>query len=491
MIPPEILTQLRQHQVAPVTALLDIFSRGNAAVDLSDCGTGKTYVACAVVQQLRTATLVVCPKIACSQWGAAAEHFGDTISAVGYELLRTGGTPYGAWEHPPTDQDLSFYKCDCCQLTVDLEDVQPCYVHHLGIHCVSRKRAKWNYGKFAFHPSVRTVIFDEIQRCGGTNSLNADMLIAARRQGLRVLGLSATLASTPLHMRAIGYALGLFAHPLQFPIWVRKYGVRYDASFHGLHWFAGEDKQTEIMSTIRDEIIPSRGVRVTTASIPGFPEVDISAELYDLDEADKVNAIYAEMAAAIAELDERGAQFTETPLTIMLRAQQRVELLKIPIAVELAKDYIAHGFSIGIFCNFRQTIDELRVRLDCDCVIDGSPDGIRNRQRNTSAFQANVAKLILVNSAAGGVALDLHDLHGGHPRGGLVFPGYNATALKQVFGRFPRDGGKSRSFYKVMLAARTGDVKIHRALRAKMNNLDALNDADLLPENLCLTTGAY
>jgi hypothetical protein len=38
----------------------------------------------------------------------------------------------------------------------------------------------------------------------------------------------------------------------------------------------------------------------------------------------------------------------------------------------------------------------------------------------------------------------------------------------------------------VLLAAKTADVKIHKALRAKLNCLDALNDADLLPENLTL-----
>lgn len=491
MIPSEILAKLRPHQHAPSRALIDIFSQSNAAVDLSDCGTGKTFVACAVAATLKVPTLVICPKIAVTQWHQAAAHFNDTISAVGYELLRTGGTPFGTWEHRPSgDEAREYWVCQCCQLRVSLENMVPCYCHSRGLHCLVRKKSSFNYGRFTFHPAIETVIFDEVQRCGGGDSLNGKMLIAAKRQGLRILGLSATLASTPLHMKAIGYALGLFPHPRDFPRWARKYGVRYDASFYGLHWFAGADKQAGVMSAIRDEIIPSRGVRVAIKDIPDFPEVDISAELFDLDEADKITAIYAEMVDAIAALDKRIALDTETPLTIMLRAQQRVELLKIPIAVELAKGYVEKGFSIGVFCNFRQTMNELRRRLNTNCIIDGSDEGVRFRQPNIESFQSHESRVILINAAAGGVALSLPDLDGNHPRGGLVFPGYNATILKQEFGRFPRESSKSKSFYKVILAARTGDIAIHRALRAKLNNIDSLNDSDLLPENLRLTTAA-
>lgn len=446
---------------------------------MSECGTGKTYVACAVVHELKTPTLVICPKIAAFQWHEAAAHFGDTISAIGYEKLRTGRTPFGTWERMPDNDDREYHQCQCCQRKMAPDDKLPCYAHHLGIHCIVVKRKPWDYGRFTFHRSIETVVFDEVQRCGG-DSLNADMLIAAKRDRLRVLGLSATLASSPLQMRAIGYTLDLFQHPSQFLRWARQYGVRWDQAFRGEHWFKTPEQQTYIMGTIRDTILPSRGVRVTTASIPGFPEVDISSELYDLEESGRINEIYEEMFEALADLDKR-SESDETPLTLMLRAQQRVELLKVPIVVELAQDSIEKGFSIGIFVNYRQTMDELRERLKCDCFIDGSPDGVRHRQRSIDRFQTHKSSLILVNTAAGGVGLSLPDLDGKHPRGGLVFPSYSAQTLKQVFGRFPRDSSKSKSFYRVLLAAKTADVKIHKALKAKLNNLDSLNDGDLMP----------
>lgn len=487
MIPGAVLEKLHPWQRAPAQHLFDLLQAGQNCVDASDCGVGKTYTAAAIAAASQWPTLVIVPKIACAQWEQAAAHFGDTLSVIGYEKIRTGRTPFGTWEYLPTgDEDREYWVCQCCQLRVSLENMQPCYCHPRGWHCLIRKKSAWNYGQFSFSPAIKFLVMDEVQRAGGLDSLNSDMLIAAKRQGLRVLGLSATLASTPIQMKAIGYALGLFSHPRNFPRWARKYGVRFDQAFHGLKWFAGEEQQSQIMASIRDEIIPTRGARVSTDDIPDFPEVDIAAELYSLEEADQVNDIYAQMAEAIAKLDERITLDTETPLTILLRAQQRVELLKIPIACELVSKYQEAGFSIGIFCNFRQTIDELRVRLKCDCVIDGSAEGVKHRQQNIDAFQLHQSRLILVNSAAGGVALSLPDLEGLHPRGGLVFPSYSATVLKQVFGRFPRASSKSKSFYKVILAAKTGDVAIHRALRAKMNNLDALNDADLLPNNLTI-----
>jgi hypothetical protein len=59
--------------------------------------------------------------------------------------------------------------------------------------------------------------------------------------------------------------------------------------------------------------------------------------------------------------------------------------------------------------------------------------------------------------------------------------------MRQIFGRLPRVVGKSKSFYRVLFAAGTCEVPMHRAVSAKLNNLDALNDADLMPENLRLT----
>lgn len=485
-----LLDKLRPWQIEPTKHLHSLLLCGQNAVDCSDCGVGKTYVACAVMSALKLPTLAIIPKIAVSQWEAAAAHFGDTVSVIGYEKLRTGRTPFGTWEHmPPAEPRERFFLCQCCQLRVDFENYQPCHCHPVGIHCIVEKKTSWRYGKFTFHPAVKFIIFDEIQRCSGLDSLNADMLIGARRQNLRVLGLSATLASSPLQFRALGYVLGLFSSPRDFVPWAARFGVRYDPQFGGLHWFAGAEKQLGIMRDIRASIIPARGVRVSTDDIPGFPEVDIQAEIYDVDNHEQIRAAHEMMAEALARVADRASRYAATELIEVMTGHQRTELLKVPLAIELAQDFNNKGYSVGIFVNFRQTMEELSARLKCDCIIDGSPAGVKNRAASIEAFQSGASRIILINSAAGGVALSLPDDTGDRPRAGLVFPGYSAERLRQVFGRFPRANSKSRSLYRVLLAAKTGDIKIHKALRAKLNCLDALNDDDLMPENLTIAAG--
>lgn len=490
------MERLRPHQRGPSLALEDIVRQFRSGVDLSKTGTGKTYTAASVASSLGEPTLVVGPKIAQATWEKAAAHFGDSFSYLGYEKLRTGRTPFGHWDNPDPKTTIS-YRCQCCQCEVDIENPQPCYCHPVGIHCLETVKRRAKYGKFTFHPAVKMVIFDEVHRCNGRDSLNADMLIAAKRQGIRTLGLSATAACSPLNMRALGYLLDL--HSLDadrlgtnpkpsFYRWAAKHGCVRDPRFRGWKWLVGQERQKEIMLQIRAQIIPDRGVSVDWSDIPGFPTCQISAELYTLDNPEDIDGCYHEMAAAVEAHNLKSAndRDPEHPLTKILRARQKVELLKVPIFTELAEDYLAQGLSVVIFVNFRQTIDELFKRFPEWRVIDGSRESVKNRNEYVELFQENQIPGLIVNSDAGGVALSLHDLVGNHPRCGLVSPSFSAAAMRQVFGRLHRDGGLSPCFYRVVFADKTVEVPIHRAVAPKLNNLDSLNDGDLTPENLML-----
>jgi len=511
---------LRPHQIEPVDALDEILRGYQSAVDLSDTGVGKTYVAAAVAARLRLPTLVVCPKIVITAWHRAASHFNDTLSVINYEALRTGRSPFGYWKKCPSgiSQRDSYYICQCCQRRVDFENFSPCYCHPNGIHCVDIKKMPQVLGDFVYHDAVKFVVADEVHRCGGIDSLNAEMLIAAKRQNIKVLGLSATAALSPLGMRALGYNLDLHGDKYEIPVfpkhqipvfansvkfiedapgfihlsrlpnfyqWASRYGCRRDQRFHGFKWVVGADKQVEIMREIRDSIIPARGVRVRVQDIPGFPQRDITAELYDINKPEQIDALYAEMAAPLQRLAETmaGDKAPDNPLTRELRARQRIELLKVPACAELASDYIDKGYSLGIFVNFRQTLDELCSRFpDSLAIYGGQPDGERESQ--IDAFQSNDVRLIVIMSDAGGVGLSLPDVTGNHPRGGLVMPSHRATVMRQIFGRFHRDDSKSNCWYRVLLAAGTLEQPMYRNLNIKFNNLDALNDADLTPEGI-------
>lgn len=489
---------LRPHQIAPAAALEAILGRFGSGVDLSGTGTGKTYVAAHVASKSGLPTLVVHPKIAHSVWAIAAETFGDKFSQVGYEMLRTGNTPFGKWEGGSGPRE-KFFKCQCCQRIVYLNKFEPCYCHPAGIHCLETKTKPRDYGRFLFHPAVKQVVFDEGHRCGGMDSLNADMLIAAKRQGLRTLVLTATAGFSPLNFRALGYLLDIHALDKDqiipgvgvksnFYRWATKLGCRRDPHFRGFKWMAGAEQQKEIMLQLREQIIPARGVRVRSEDIPGFPACQIEAELYDVTSPERFDELYAQVREAQEALKLRKLDDVapDSPLTRILRARQEIELLKVPIAAELGRDYLDKGFSLVLFVNFWQTADELMKLFPAARLIDGSPESLKTRSESVALFQRNEIDTMVVNVAAGGECLSMQDLDGNHPRAGLVMPNHSAAKMRQLFGRLPRDGGKSTAYYRVLLAAKTIETNIHRALRTKLNNLDALNDADLNPGNLII-----
>jgi hypothetical protein len=493
---------LREHQIAPHNRLKEILAVHHSGVDFSHPGAGKTYVASAVAAGSHLPTLIVHPKVARTTWERASAQFDARFSQVGYEMLRTGNTPFGRWTNGSSPRER-FFKCQCCLEIVDLAKYRPCCHHPQGIHCLEEKTRRHNHGRFVFAPEVKQIVFDEIHRANGLNSLNAEMLIAAKRQGIRTLGLTATAGCNPLHFRALGYLLDLHNldqdrlepfGPLKIPRltrpnffrWASRYGCRRDPRWRGLKWMVGRESQAEIMLDIRSQIIPERGVRLSPEDIPGFPECDIRPELYDVTEPEEFNRLYEEVHEAQERLKQRAEQDVapDSPLTQMLRARQRIELLKVPIAEELGEDYLEKGFSVVFFVNFRQTIEELVKRFPAARVIDGSPDSVKQRDRSVDLFQCNEINALIVNSAAGGECCSMQDLDGFHPRMGLVMPGFSATIMRQLFGRLPRDGGKSKAYYRVLLAQKTVEMQIHRALVTKLDNLDALNDGDLNPCNL-------
>lgn len=473
---------LRPHQIPAADHLLCCLQQHGAAVDFSDCGVGKTYVAMSVIKRMNLPTLVIGPKIAEAAWHRTAKNFGDTISYIGFEKLATGRTPYGEWANQPPKKlrNPEIFICQSCQREVDFDNFVPCYVHPIGAHCVTIRKKPWKYGKFNFSPTVGLLVFDEAHRCGGVDSLNAEMLIAARRQGIPTLALSATAASTPLKMRALGYLLGLHSL-MDFYRWVRRYGCERDTTFGGFRWNVGTEEQRTIMSRLNAEINPSKGVRLRCEEIPDFPKLDVSAELYTIGNPKECDAAYAELKDALDRHDvtRSSDKNPELALTKILRARQKIELLKVPALIELAKDYMEKGFVVPIFVNFSETVNLLAEKLRLP-VIDGSVSGER-RTKIIEALKRDEYRGVIVNSAAGGVSVDLHDVRGEFPRMGLVMPHPSAVVMIQVLGRLRRDGGKSVAHYRIILADKTIETKVYKSFNASRDNLSALNDGDLSP----------
>jgi hypothetical protein len=485
---------LLDHQGPAAEQLLAALSRHKAALDGSDMGVGKTAQTLAVIRERKLPTLVVGPVVARAGWQNLGRHLGVEFSYQGYEMLRTGRTPFGQWENPPPDERVPLYRCSSCQMKLNLaEKPRPCPHHFLGIHCIEKITKKHNYGKFIWHPNIKQLAFDEVHRCAALDSLQSDMLVAAKRQRIDCVGLSATSGATPLDFRALGYVLGLHSYT-DFYAWAGRRGCR-KTPWAGFQFLVGEDKRKQIMADLHEEIFPERGCRVRIDDLGDkFPEVEIRAELYDLSEPALLAELYARMDAAIQALNlQRSMDGSgENPLTTLLRARQEIDLLKVPILVELANDAVASGFHVALFVNFRATVEELCRRLKTNCRVDGSQLGAKGqhaRELCIARFQADEEPIIVCSAAAGSASISLHDVRGRYPRIGYVNPGVSAQQVRQLCGRLRRAGGLSKSLYRFVLAAGTVEEKLHKALSSHLNCMDALNDGDLWAANLPLIHG--
>lgn len=482
---------LLDYQIPATEQLLAALAKHGGAADWSDMGVGKTYHAVACIRELQRPTLVVCPAISITSWQRVGAAMDTQFSVVNYEMLRTGATRLGVWEHPRPDKLPRFFKCTACQLVVDPAKPSRCQYHFLGVHCIETKTKPHNYGKFIWNHNVKQLVFDEVHRCGALDSLQADMLVAGRRQSIPTFGLSATAAESPLDLRALGYVLGLHSYT-DFYAWAARRGCR-KVPWGGFEFAVGEAKKREIMGALHAEIFPSRGTRVRIADLgSAFPERQITSELYDLKEGNKINDLYAEMDGAIQALNEQKLtdKCAEHPLTTLLRASEEIELLLVPIFLELRADARASGVSVAFFVNYRRTVDELCRRLGTTCRVDGSQigaAGARQRQANLDDFQTNRSLDIVLSAAAGNASIGLQDLHG-RQRVGLVSVGHSATQFRQICGRIPRQGGQSKALYRIVLASGTVQEKIHKALSGKLDRLDTLNDGDFMAANLPLSS---
>ena len=170
-------------------------------------------------------------------------------------------------------------------------------------------------------------------------------------------------------------------------------------------------------------------------------------------------------------------------LVAQLRARQKVELLKVPVFEELARDAVVDGASVVIFVNFRDTLEALHKRLSGSheiSVIAGSQSGVV-RDSEVKRFQKDEARICLVMTQAGGTGLSLHDEHGKHPRVSLISPSFSAIDLRQALGRVHRATGLSPSVQKIVFADGTVEMRVCKLVRQKLNNIDLINDDEMNP----------
>jgi hypothetical protein len=447
--------------VQHIVASMDVDPQnGSSALDACGTGVGKTFITLGVIRERKRRALIICPKVLTIKWLRACIKMGvDCIGSYGWEWMKTGKTPFGKWEQEYTEKGKA------------------------------KKNART---KFAWSvPDDVDIVFDEVHRASGMKTQNAQLVVAAKNAKLPLHCLSATVADDPTKMRAPGYALGLHKDGNDFYDWMKRHGVREDSFMVGgrqvkVLKFKGTKQD---LQRIHHSIFPLKGVRVRPEEIEDFPKTQIMAEPYDIDNAKEIREAYEEMNEKILDLMcEKDAGSRQASILVeILRARQKVELLKIPLILSLTRDSLDEGNSVIIAVNFKETLKQICEELKITSVIAGVSTGKyiipkyneHVRQDAVDDFQSNKVRVIAGIIAAMREGLDLHDEHGGHPRESLISPPESSFFLKQVLGRPHRAGGMSPSIQRILFAAETIEEEVCERLANKLDRLDLLMDGDL------------
>jgi hypothetical protein len=302
-----------------------------------------------------------------------------------------------------------------------------------------------------------------MHRGKGVNTKNARMIKGALDQGIKVLALSATLAESPLDMRALGYLCG-FHQWTDFWNWCLRNGCRR-GYWGGLEMGGSAERKAEIMAGLNKLIFPAHGVRVRSEDIPGFPTTQILAGVYNVPPKDAKSADDWWQKARQA-LEEKN-------FDCYMHARMAIELIKLQVMEEQAQDDIANGRHVLLYVNFRESAKRLAEIFKCP-IIDGDTSSA-DRTRYLDEFQADRLPVMVLNTQAGGEGIGAH----GKNRVSIISPPESARMLLQIFGRIQRHGGE-HSVQKIICLANTSEELMARRLESKMNRLDALNDGDLV-----------
>jgi hypothetical protein len=303
--------------------------------------------------------------------------------------------------------------------------------------------------------------------------------------------LSATQATSPLDMRAFGYAVGLHDGTMkQFKTFCINAGAEWKGH-HGAMRFDPEDPAAKAkMKDVHHFIFDNRklgGVLVKEDFKGIFPDNQIIAEAYDMgDNSAKIQAAYDQMNFELDLLEKKTENYKEHVLAILIKARRRVELLKVPTLFEDAMDSFECGHSPIIFVNFTDSILAIRERLIK--VIDPKLIGMiyggaseKNQLSDLADFQADKRRVIVANIASGGELVDMHDLNGKYPRDAIINPSWSAIKVIQASARHARANAKTPCITRFVFADGTLEVPICRRFQARKDNLDLLNNGDVVP----------
>jgi superfamily II DNA or RNA helicase len=454
----QIKSKLFSYQVAHVEKSVNVLIDNNALLDSSDTGTGKSYIAAAVCHIMILKPIVICPKIVISTWVRVFKYFGiEPFFIVNYESLR----------------NFKFYNGDgdrvrCPYITKNPNYDLKCDDNEFyGLH--NREISSYN---FNLSDDKLLFIFDEAHRASRLHTQNGQLLFAAKLTNIPIMLLSATIVDDKHKFTLFSWILNFISSNkkelMRYPYYIRLVSKIINAEHRPLR-------------QIHKLLYPSRAVRLKISDLGDiFPDNQIIAEPYTAGKKvqKKIDKQYKIILKSLDDLQSKSSKDRGNILVKMLRAHQKIELLKIPIFIELTRDFINSGKSVVIFVNFSDSLKILGKILKVKTFICGDQT-LTEREKSIKNFNDNNLKIIICNIKAGGVGVSLHDTNGNFPRASIISPCWSSTDLVQSLGRIHRAGGKSKCIQRIVYISGTIEDKIAKKLNEKMLNLNDINNGGL------------
>jgi len=440
----DIADKLLDYQLFHVHNMVNCLLKNNTVIDGSSTGTGKTYTTLAICKQMKLSPLIICPKSIINVWYTICKYFDiQPIDIINYEAIRSCKT-----------YDKNKKPIDSPYLT----EVDGAYV--------------WS----ELLPRNTVLIYDEAHKCKNNKSLNAKLLMSSKDK-FKIMMLSATLSDTPENFNVFGYMLNFYPSIKKALGWIN--GMLRDDKNN-----FGKSKKT---SALVNQLYPNKGSRMRIDELGDkFPKNQISADCYNLSPAEELNAnkmldiIKGSDTIKIKKSNEDSDDDnTKMVLVKIVSARMKLELYKIPIIVELAEKYLESNYSVVIFVNYLDTLEELSKLLLTKCIVKGTQSA-DEREIHIQSFQKNKSRIIICMMQAGGQSISLHDIHGKYPRVSIISPSYSSIDLVQSLGRICRAETKSPVLQRIVFCANTCEEIICNRIKEKLKFFTKLTDEDLI-----------
>jgi SNF2 family DNA or RNA helicase len=435
----EIKSKLLEYQIPHVDNLVNSLKKYNRCLDASDTGTGKTYSAIACAKLLGLKPFIICPKSVLSSWINVLEYFNcDYYGLSNYELIQ---------------------NCKWYTKTTKNERIKCPYVKK-----IEKKNPKKKKKQYIYHwnfPTDTIVIFDEAHRCKNKKTLTSTVLFTLSQKPIKILMLSATIADKPETFEIAGYVLGLYNNLRHAKNWISHTGKDYE----------------NIMQGVNNVLYPDYASRMRIYDLKGlFPENSVKCVCLDMACAEEIEKEYKIIQEAVEELKKQESQ--TIALGKIIKARQRIELLRVPSFLKIIKDHLKNNLSVAVFVNFTNTLRTLGDELKTTCYVFGE-QSLKERNKNINDFNEDRSRIIICNMRAGGVGISLHDTKGKYPRRSLISPSWSAIDMIQALGRIHRAKGMSPVEQLIIFCKGTVEEGICETIKEKIENIGCINDGNL------------